>query len=162
MKGIADNWERLGVEPIGRVVQLALATYYAAMSGLAPVRELGDRQFAAPARNRLGVADLTCVTNHPGWVYVAVIVDVFSRSVVGWQAFRPCEPSGPGRPGDGHLGPQGRPDAGTSAPPDRRVHYLTIRYAKRLAEAGAVASVGSRGDNYDSVLAQSLKGFYKT
>lgn len=48
-------------------------------------RDLVDRQFVAPAPNRLWVADLTYVKTHSGWVYVAFIIDVSSRFIVGWQ-----------------------------------------------------------------------------
>ena len=50
--------------------------------------DLVERQFRAPAPNRLWVADLTYVKTHTGWVYVAFIIDVYSRMVVGWQASR--------------------------------------------------------------------------
>ena len=56
-------------------------------SGTTPDRpaDLVDRQFTADGPNRLWVADLTYVKTHVGWVYVAFVVDVFSRFVVGWQ-----------------------------------------------------------------------------
>ena len=48
-------------------------------------RDLVDRQFTADRPNRLWVADLTSVKTHAGWVYVAFVIDVFSRFIVGWQ-----------------------------------------------------------------------------
>jgi len=108
------------------------------------------------------VADLTYVKTHSGWVYVAFIVDVFSRYVVGWQASRSLrtdlaldalEMAIWARRGE-HLD-------GLIHHSDRGVQYLAIRYTERLAEAGAVTSVGSRGDSYDNALAESFNGLYK-
>jgi putative transposase len=124
--------------------------------------DLVDRQFRAAAPNRLWVADLTYVKTHAGWVYVAFIVDVFSRYVVGWQASRSLrtdlaldalEMAIWARRGE-HLD-------GLIHHSDRGVQYLAIRYTERVAEAGAVTSVGSRGDSYDNALAESFNGLYK-
>ena len=124
--------------------------------------DLVDRQFRAAAPNRLWVADLTYVKTHAGWVYVAFVIDVFSRCVVGWQASRSLrtdlaldalEMAIWARRGE-HLD-------GLIHHSDRGVQYLAIRYTERLAEAGAVASVGSRGDSYDNALAESFNGLYK-
>ena len=124
--------------------------------------DLVDRQFRAAAPNRLWVADLTYVKTHAGWVYVAFIVDVFSRYVVGWQASRSLrtdlaldalEMAIWARRGE-HLD-------GLIHHSDRGVQYLAIRYTERLAEAGAVTSVGSRGNSYDNALAESFNGLYK-
>jgi len=111
--------------------------------------DLVQPQFVAVAPNRLWVADLTYVKT-PGWVYVAFIVDVFSRFVVGWQAYRSLRT-------DLALdalemavwGRRGEQLQGLVQHSDRGVQYLAVRYTERLAEAGAVASVGSRGDSYD-------------
>jgi putative transposase len=132
--------------------------------------DLVARQFRAPAPNRLWVADLTYVKTHSGWVYVAFVIDVFSRIIVGWQASRSLRtdlaldalemalwrrravsPSSPTHHLDGLIHHS-----------DRGVQYLAIRYTERLAECGVVASVGSRGDSYDNALAESFHGLYKT
>jgi putative transposase len=125
--------------------------------------DLVQRQFRAAAPNRLWVADLTYVKTHSGWVYVAFIIDVFSRYVVGWQASRSLRT-------DLALDAlemalwrrRGQELAGLVHHSDRGVQYLAIRYTERLAAAGAVASVGSRGDSYDNALAESFNGLYKT
>ena len=125
--------------------------------------DLVKRQFRATAPNRLWVADLTSVKTHAGWVYVAFIIDVFSRCIVGWQASRSLRT-------DLALDAlemalwrrRGRRLEGLIHHSDRGVQYLAIRYTERLAEAGAVASVGSRGDSYDNALAESFNGLYKT
>jgi len=125
--------------------------------------DLVDRQFTAEGPNRLWVADLTYVKTHVGWVYVAFVVDVFSRFVVGWQtstslrsdlAIDALEMAIHGRK-DSDLG-------GLIHHSDRGVQYLSIRYTERLAEAGVVNSVGSKGDSYDNALAESFNGLYKT
>ena len=124
--------------------------------------DLVARQFRAPGPNRLWVADLTYVKTHSSWVYVAFIVDVFSRFVVGWQASRSLRT-------DLALDALGmalwrrrakRLD-GLVHHSDRGVQYLAVRYTERLAEAGVVASVGSKGDSYDNALAESFNGLYK-
>jgi len=125
-------------------------------------RDLVARQFRAPAPNRLWVADLTYVKTHSGWVYVAFVVDACSRFVVGWQAARSLRT-------DLALDAlemalwvrRAVPLTGLIHHSDRGVQYLAIRYTERLAEAGVVPSVGSRGDSYDNALAESFNGLYK-
>ena len=112
--------------------------------------DLVARQFRAAAPNRLWVADLTYVKTHSGWVYVAFVIDVFARYVVGWQISsslhtdlaRDALEMALWARRDNEL-------AGLVHHSDRGVQYLAIRYTERLAAAGAVASVGSRGDSYD-------------
>jgi putative transposase len=125
--------------------------------------DLVDRQFRAEAPNRLWVADLTYVKTHAGWVYVAFIIDVYSRFIVGWQASRSLRT-------DLALDAlemaiwarRGARLDGLIHHSDRGVQYLAIRYTERLADAGMAASVGSRGDSYDNALAESFNGLYKT
>jgi len=125
--------------------------------------DLVDRQFVALAPNRLWVADLTYVKTFTGWVYVAFIIDVFSRFIVGWQistslrsdlAIDALEMAIYSR--------NGRDLSHVIHHSDRGVQYLSIRYTERLGEAAIVASVGSKGDSYDNALAESFNGLYKT
>jgi putative transposase len=124
--------------------------------------DLVARQFRAPVPNRLWVADLTYVKTHSGWVYVAFIIDVFSRFVVGWQVSRSLRT-------DLALDAlemalwrrRARRLDGLVHHSDRGVQYLAVRYTERLAEAGVVASAGSKGDSYDNALAESFHGLYK-
>ena len=126
--------------------------------------DLVEREFKAPAPNRLWVADLTYVKTHSGWVYVAFIIDVCSRFVVGWQtstslrsdlAIDALEMAVWNRQRDG------ADLTGLVHHSDRGVQYLSIRYSERLAENHIVASVGSKGDSYDNALAESFNGLYK-
>ncbi len=125
--------------------------------------DLVARQFRAPAPNRLWVADLTYVKTHSGWVYVAFVMDVCSRFVVGWQASRSLRTDLALDALEMALWSRRTKElAGLIHHSDRGVQYLAIRYTERLAEAGAVPSVGSRGDSYDNALAESFNGLYKT
>jgi putative transposase len=125
--------------------------------------DLVQRQFHAMAPNRLWVADLTYVKTHSGWVYVAFVIDVFSRFVVGWQASRSLHAELALDALEMALwARRGRRLDGLVHHSDRGVQYLAIRYTERLAEAGVVPSVGSRGDSYDNALAESFNGLYKT
>ena len=124
--------------------------------------DLVDRDFSATRPNQLWVADLTYVATWSGFVYVAFIVDAFSRFLVGWQASRSLRT-------DLALGALEmaiwRRQAGLEGlvhHSDRGGQYLSIRYTERLAEAGAVTSVGSRGDSFDNALAETIIGLYKT
>ena len=124
--------------------------------------DLVARQFRAPGPNRLWVADLTYVKTHSGWVYVAFIVDVFSRFVVGWQASRSLRTDLALDALEMALwARRGGRSQGLIHHSDRGVQYLAVRYTERLAEAGVVASLGSRGDSYDNALAESFNGLYK-
>jgi putative transposase len=125
--------------------------------------DLVARQFRAPAPNRLWVADLTYVKTHSGWVYVAFVVDVCSRFVVGWQASRSLRTDLTLDALEMALWRRRAVSLkGLVHHSDRGSQYLAIRYTERLARAGAVPSVGSKGDSYDNALAESFNGLYKT
>lgn len=125
--------------------------------------DLVERQFRAPAPNRLWVADLTYVKTHTGWVYVAFIIDVYSRFVVGWQASRSLRADLAIDALEMAVHNRGRNDSldGLIHHSDRGVQYLSVRYSQRLADNAIVASVGSRGDSFDNALAESFNGLYK-
>lgn len=126
--------------------------------------DLVERQFRAPAPNRLWVADLTYVKTHAGWVYVAFIIDVYSRMVVGWQASRSLRAD---LAIDAlEMAVHNRRRAGADLDglihhSDRGVQYLCVRYSERLADNDIVASVGSKGDSFDNALVESFNGLYK-
>jgi putative transposase len=124
--------------------------------------DLVERDFSAPAPNRLWVADLTYVATWAGFAYVAFVIDAFSRAIVGWRVATTLRAT---LALDAlEMAIWARQDAGLDGlvhHSDRGVQYLAIRYTQRLAEEGAVASVGSRGDSYDNALAEAVNGLYK-
>jgi putative transposase len=126
--------------------------------------DLVERRFKAPAPNRLWVADLTYVKTHAGWVYVAFIIDVYSRMLVGWQASKSLRSDLAIDALEMALWNRRREGAdldGLVHHSDRGVQYLSVRYSQRLADNDIVASVGSKGDSYDNALAESFNGLYK-
>jgi putative transposase len=125
--------------------------------------DLVDRQFAAVAPNRLWVADLTYVSTWSGFAYTAFIVDAFSRAIVGWRVATSLRADLALDALEMAIWAR-RPTAEDALVhhSDRGVQYLAIRYTERLAEEGAVTSVGSRGDSYDNALAETVMGLYKT
>ena len=125
--------------------------------------DLVTRQFAAVRPNELWVADLTYVATWRGFAYVAFVIDVFARRIVGWRvssslrsdlALDALEQALYDRQLDGAERLVHHSDRGTQ--------YLSIRYTERLADAGLERSVGSTGDSYDNALAESVIGLYKT
>ena len=122
--------------------------------------DLVKRKFVATAPNQLWVADLTYVRTHAGWTYVAFVLDVFSRMIVGWQVSTSLRTDLALDALDMGLWTRqraGHDVTGLTHHSDRGVQYRAIRYTERLAEADAVASVGTVGDSYDcqSVSARS-------
>lgn len=121
-----------------------------------------NRQFNARRPNQLWVSDFTSVSTGQGWLYVAFVVDVFARRIVGWrvstsmttdfvldaleQALYDRQPD---------------PEDALVHHSDRGSQYVSIRYSERLAEAGIAPSVGSKGDSYDNALAETMNGLYK-
>jgi transposase InsO family protein len=126
--------------------------------------DLVERQFLATGPNQLWVADLTYVRTHAGWTYVAFVLDVFSRMIVGWQVSTSLRTDLALDALD--MGLWSRQRAGQDVTglvhhSDRGVQYRAIRYTERLAEAEAVASVGSKGDSYDNAMAEALNSLFK-
>jgi transposase InsO family protein len=121
-----------------------------------------NRHFKADRPNQLWVSDFTYVSTWQGWLYVAFVIDVFARRIVGWrvsssmqtdfvldaleQALYARQPT------------RNEPLVHHS---DRGSQYVSIRYSERLAQAGIEPSVGSRGDSYDNALAETINGLYK-
>jgi putative transposase len=124
--------------------------------------DLVERDFSASRPNQLWVADLTYVATWSGFVYVAFIVDAFSRFIVGWQASRSLRTDLALDALEMAIWRRRAQLDGLVHHSDRGSQYLAIRYTERLAEAGAVTSVGSRGDSFDNALAETIIGLYKT
>jgi len=123
--------------------------------------DLVQRDFHAPAPNRLWVADITYVRTWSGFAYTAFIIDVFSRYIVGWHVSRTLHADLVLTALEQALWAREGPFDGLVHHSDRGVQYLSIRYSERLAEAGVATSVGSRGDSYDNALAETVNGLYK-
>ena len=120
-----------------------------------------NRQFTAQGPNRLWVADFTFVATWSGFVYVAFVIDVFARYIVGWRVSRTAHASFvldaleqaiyQRRPVKGEL----------THHSDRGSQYVSIKYTERLLDAGIEPSVGSVGDSYDNAMAETINGLYK-
>jgi len=157
---VARLMGRLGLAGVVRGRRFKVTTQPAPVT--AWPADLVTRQFRAQRPNQLWVADLTYVATWRGFVYVAFVIDVFSRRIVGWRV-------------SNSLRTDLALDALEQALYDRRtagaeplVHhsdrggqYLSIRYTERLAEAGIDPSVGSTGDSYDNALAETVIGLFK-
>ena len=121
-----------------------------------------NRQFRAPQPNLLWVSDFTYVATWQGFVYVAFVIDVFARRIVGWRVSRTAHAAfvldaleqalHERRPAKGFL----------THHSDRGSQYVCIRYTDRLLDAGIEPSVGSVGDSYDNALAETVIGLFKT
>jgi transposase InsO family protein len=121
-----------------------------------------NRQFRAERPNQLWVADFTYVSTWQGFVYVAFIIDVFARRIVGWRVSRSMRTDFVLDALEQALyarQPQG--DDALIHHADRGSQDVSIRYSERLAEAGIEPSVGSTGDSYDNALAETINGLYK-
>lgn len=121
-----------------------------------------NRQFHAPAPNRLWVSDFTYVSTWTGMVYVAFVIDVYARFIVGWRVSRTAQAGFVLDALEQALHdrkPVGK--GGLVHHSDRGSQYLSIKYTERLAEAGIEPSVGSVGDSYDNALAETINGLYK-
>ena len=123
--------------------------------------DLVERRFAATRPNELWVADFTYVATWQGMVYVAFVIDVFSRRIVGWRASAAMRTDLALDALEQALYAR-QPNERLVHHSDRGAQYLAIRYTERLAYAGIEASVGSRGDSYDNALAESVIGLFKT
>ena len=125
-------------------------------------RDKVNRQFRAERPNALWVSDFTYVSTWQGFVYVAFIVDVYARRIVGWKVSTSARTDFVLDALEQALHARRRAgDEGLIHHSDRGVQYVSIRYTERLAEAGIEPSVGSVGDSYDNALAETINGLYK-
>jgi len=121
-----------------------------------------NRQFKADRPNQLWVSDFTYVSTWVGFVYVAFVIDVFARRIVGWRVSRSMRTDFVLDALEQALyARQPERDASLIHHSDRGSQYVSIRYTERLAEAGIEPSVGSKGDSYDNALAETINGLYK-
>ena len=124
--------------------------------------DLVKRKFVADRPNQLWVSDFTYVSTWQGFVYVAFVIDVFSRFIVGWRVSRSMHTDFVLDALEQALYAR-QPDRDSLIHhSDRGSQYLSIRYTERLDEAGISPSVGGKGDSYDNALAETINGLYKT
>jgi transposase InsO family protein len=123
--------------------------------------DLVNREFQAERPNQLWVADFTYVSTWSGVVYVAFVIDVFARRIVGWRVSRSMKAELVLDALDQALWARGNAE-GLIHHSDRGSQYLAIRYTERLGEAGIQCSVGTTGDSYDNALAETIIGLFKT
>ena len=122
-----------------------------------------NRVFKAERPNQLWVSDFTYVSTWQGWLYVAFVIDVYARRIVGWRVSRSMHTDFVLDALEQALYDR-QPERAESLVhhSDRGSQYVSIRYTERLAEACIEPSVGSRGDSYDNALAETINGLYKT
>ena len=120
-----------------------------------------QRRFVASRPDELWVADFTFVATWTGFVYVAFVIDVFARRIVGWRASRSMHTELVLDALDQALHAR-HVEKGLIHHSDHGSQYLSIRYTDRLTENGVTASVGSIGDSYDNALAETVIGLFKT
>jgi putative transposase len=119
-----------------------------------------SRQFKADRPNQLWVSDFTYVSTWQGWLYVAFVIDVYARRIVGWRVSSSMHT-------DCVLNAQAlydrqpQRDGALTHHSVRGAQYVSIRCSERLAEAGIEPSVGSKGDSDDNALAETINGLYK-
>ncbi len=151
--------KKLGLQGVrrGKTVRATIADTKAAC----PLDRV-HHQFRADRPNQLWVSDFTYVSTWQGWIFVAFIIDVFARRIVGWRVSRSMHTDFVLDALEQALhARQPDRDAALVHHSDRGSQYVSIRYTERLAEAGIEPSVGSKGDSYDNALAETINGLYK-
>ncbi|HEX4174146.1 MAG TPA: IS3 family transposase [Acetobacteraceae bacterium] len=153
---VARLMKRMGLA--GAVRGRTVKTTHSDKSALCPLDRV-NRQFRAPAPNVLWVSDFTYVATWQGFVYVAFVIDVFARRIVGWRVSRSARADFVLDALEQALCDR-RPirKGGLVHHSDRGVQYVSIRYSERLLVAGIEPSVGSVGDSYDNALAETING----
>jgi putative transposase len=152
--------KRLGLQGVrrGKVVRTTVSD----TSAPCPLDRV-NRQFKAERPNQLWVSDFTYVSTWQGWLYVAFVIDVYARRIVGWRVSSAMRTDFVLDALEQAL--YDRQPQNSDAlvhHSDRGSQYVSIRYTERLGEAGIEPSVGSRGDSYDNALAETINGLYKT
>ena len=151
--------QRLGLRGVirGKVVRTTISDVKAPC----PLDRV-NRQFKADRPNQLWVSDFTYVSTWQGWLYVAFVIDVFARRIVGWRVSSSMHTDFVLDALEQALyARQPERDGALIHHSDRGSQYVSIRYSERLAEAGIEPSVGSKGDSYDNALAETINGLYK-
>ena len=150
---------QLGLQGVrrGKVVRTTLSD----MKAPCPLDRV-NRQFKAERPNQLWVSDFTYVSTWQGWLYVAFVIDVYARRIVGWRVSTSMHTDFVLDALEQALyARQPERDGALIHHSDRGSQYVSIRYSERLSEAGIEPSVGSKGDSYDNALAETINGLYK-
>jgi putative transposase len=150
---------RLGLQGVrrGKVVRTTVSD----SKVLCPLDRV-NRVFKAERPNQLWVSDFTYVSTWQGWLYVAFVIDVYARRIVGWRVSSTMRTDFVLDALEQALyDRQPERDGSLVCHSDRGSQYVSIRYTERLAEAGIEPSVGSKGDSYDNALAETINGLYK-
>jgi putative transposase len=117
--------------------------------------DLVERQFTPPATDRLWVADITQQRTDQGWLYLAVVLDAFSRRVVGWSMADHLHTELVLDALDMAI-TQRNPAPGLVHHTDHGCQYTSLAFGRRLRETGLVASMGTVGDALDNAVAESF------
>jgi transposase InsO family protein len=150
---------QLGLQGVRR--GLVIRTTIADDKAVCPLDKV-QRQFRADRPNQLWVSDFTYVSTWQGWLYMAFVIDVFARRIVGWRVSTSMKTEFVLDALEQALyARQPTHTDGLIHHSDRGSQYVSIRYTERLAEAGIEPSVGSKGDSYDNALAETINGLYK-
>jgi putative transposase len=120
-----------------------------------------NRQFKADRPNQLWVSDFTYVSTWQGWQYVAFVIDVYARRIVGWRVSSSMRTDFVLDALEQALYDRQPDHNALIHHSDRGSQYVSILYTERLTQAGIEPSVGSRGDSYDNALAETINGLYK-
>ena len=150
---------RLGLQGVrrGKVVRTTISN----MKAPCPLDRV-NRVFKADRPNQLWVSDFTYVSTWQGWLYVAFVIDVYARRIVGWRVRKSMHTDFVLDALEQALyDRQPERDGSLICHSDRGSQYVSIRYTERLAEAGIEPSVGSKGATYDNALAETINGLYK-
>ena len=151
--------KRLGLQGVrrGKVARTTISD----MKAPCPLDRV-NRQFKAERPNQLWVSDFTYVSTWQGWLYVAFVIDVYARRIVGWRVSNSMHTDFVLDALEQALyARQPERDGELIHHSDRGSQYVSIRYSERLSEAGIEPSVGSKGDSYDNALAETINGLYK-
>lgn len=124
--------------------------------------DLVKRKFTATAPNQLWVTDLTFVPTWAGVAYVCFLTDAFSRMIVGWRVASHMRTTMVLDAVEMARWSRGNLLVGLTCHSDAGSQFTSIRYGERLAEIGAVPSIGSIGDSFDNALAETVNGYYKS
>jgi putative transposase len=123
--------------------------------------DLVGRDFTATGPNQLWVTDLTYVPTWAGVAYVCFIIDAYSRMIVGWRVASHMRTTMVLDAIEMARWSRGTILTGLRCHSDAGSQFTSIRYGERLAEIGAIPSIGTVGDSYDNALAETVNGYYK-